>query len=333
MNDDLGDVFRHLADEAPSDEGLLAGVRTASARAAVRRRVLLSSAAALAVLVAGVGVVTARGDADPPPQDGLVVDPSDTPSPEPSLVTLPTPQASVSSTPTTYHGRAVSTDGEPIAGLYVHVIPGLKSFWFNAPVAARTDERGEFDIPCPSGAVLLSPFRLGDALRFDTPNWRVTYVGGGYLLGNAKRPACTEGLHTTEVPEGAVIYGALRAPEGCKVTEWAVHASDGNNPAGHIAYDQYWLRTIVAPGAAYRLAGLPPGSYSVYANDEGGDSGTGISVSGKRLTVTGPGRHEVTMDASATDCGTATATPTPSGEPSATPTSEPSPEPTPSSTP
>jgi hypothetical protein len=330
----LADALRRLAWDAPSDEGLLAGVHAASARAAVRRRALAASVAVIAVV--GVATaVSATGSTSPTGSELVLGAPDETPSSEPTADASPAPDGSAaagSEVSDTYRGRAVSPAGKPVEGLYVYVIPGLRSYWFRTEPVTRTAVDGTFELPCPKGRVLLNAFLLGKPQDGSTPNWRTTYVGGGYLLLDAQPPSCTRERQDTTVPEGAVLYGSLRARAGCLNGEWAVGAASDGLPAGHIGYDQDWLRTIVAPGGAYRLAGLPPGTYGMWASPEDEDlRGTGRAGYGPDTTLPGPGRFEVSLDVPDATCADPTppSDVSPPDDPGASASPEPEVAPTP----
>jgi len=330
---DLGDAFRDMASEGPEDEGLLAAVHTASARAAVRRRVLLSSATAVAVLAAGAIAVTAR---DAPTSNDLVlggpasprtapeVTPDPTPASEPRTDATATGPAAVGRVPSgTYGGRAVSPAGEPIEGLYVYVIPELEEGWTSTAPAARTDEEGRFDIPCPDGSVLLNAWELGEAQDGSTPNWRTTVTTGGYRLEDMRPPACSSTRQDTTVPEGAALTGTLRGPCGLALREVrAVFRDDyaGDHMPGHVVRDLGSVVTTTAADGAFRLAGLPPGGYDV-TTSPGGEA--------KLVVARGPGQYEVLLDLTSDDCASPPVE-TASPEPEVTPTTEPEPTPEPS---
>jgi len=329
VTDDLGNALRRLAAGGPSDEGLLAGVHAASARAAVRRRATISSAAAFVVLAAGA-LVGNLGDA--PAGDALVLGSASSPAeapmatPDPTAAvgptpapttTLPAPERTIP--PGTYGGRAVSPEGKPIEGLYVYAIPALKPGWTSIRPAARTDEHGQFEIPCPDGAVMLSAWELGTPQDGSTPNWRTTFTAGGHRLEDTRPPACTAARQDTTVPEGSVLYGALRGPCDLTAREVRVTLRDdyaGDHVPGHVVRDLGGLTTSTTASGSFRLAGLPPGSYDASARG---------NQEPKHVMVRKADRYEVLLELS--DEGCASGPPSPDASPSAEPGISPSPEP------
>jgi hypothetical protein len=344
--DDLGDVLRDLAGEGPSDEGLLASVHAASARAAVRRRVMVSSAAAVALLAGGIGLVAATGSDGRRVRDQVFGVPDRTPgvsaapTPAPSAAPSPGGSAPPVRPPGLYRGRAVSAEGKPVAGLYVYALPQgfpqVAAFhhWLadNRP-ATRTSADGTFAVPCPSGPVLLTSWPFHQAQEASTPNWAAVFVGGATAPGNSSIPACRGKVETTEVAEGAVVQGTVAGPGLlCPSTSSLVSAfGTEENSIFSLVLSNAW--THQAQDGSFRLAGLPVGTYWVAAfnrADPQEDQTTGYART--QVHVTGPGPYQVELAPTRDDeDGSCPApTPDPTASPGAEPEGEPSPTPVPS---
>jgi hypothetical protein len=346
---DFGDVLRDMAGEGPSDDGLLGAVHAASARAAVRRRAVLASAAALTVLLGGIGVIAAKGSDDPGVRD-QVFGASDGPPAQrpgtPSTVPSAEPPAGgtgASARPTgTYRGRAVSSAGKPVAGLYVYVLPHgfheVEAFhrWLaaNRPFTLTRSD-GTFSIPCPSGPVLLTswPFQLAQSTS--TPSWAAVFVGGASAPSESTIPRCRRAVQTTQVFEGAVIQGSASGPGLLCPSTYSVVGVFGTGQDSIFSWKLSTAWTHEGQDGAFRIAGLPVGTYWVgayNAADPQEDEHTGYARA--QVKVTGPGLYEVelspTWDGQDSSCPGPTPGSTQSpdaifgGEPSATPAPSPS---------
>jgi hypothetical protein len=120
-------------------------------------------------------------------------------------------------TPNSYlRGRAVDTEGNPVANLLVQ--PGAAdhaTFQATGVLAAVTDAAGEFTIACPKAPVLLSTWRLNQAVPSLVVggDWAATYVGGSETRSVV--PACGKTRTTTVVARGATLTGTVRAAGAC----------------------------------------------------------------------------------------------------------------------
>lgn len=356
----LPEVLRRLAADAPSDDDLLAGVHRASARATVRRRALAASVAAVTV-VGVAATVSAQGSAGPGGSE-LLLGASDTPAPSPvespsSGPAVPTQTEGAATTPDgtsglsdTYHGRAVSPDGRPIAGLYLHGFNYLDGHaveaWTPTYLGTRTGDDGTFELPCQDGwvarppgvdplgwdtdrlsSVMLLPLNLAGDWIGPTPNWRPTFIGGGYREEEMHPVRCTTEVETTVVPPGAVLEGVLRAPAHCGKRPWLVHAII---KAGAWVERGTFFSSLLVPGERFRVTSLWPGEYVVGANTYDTDEPF-LVADDRRVTVSGSQTHtdDIVLGE---DCGaqvTPTAAPTtaPEASPAPSPAATPTPEP------
>jgi hypothetical protein len=160
-------------------------------------------------------------------------------------------------TPNSYlRGRAVDTDGNPVANLLVQ--PGAAdhaTFQATGLVAAVTDAAGEFTIACPKAPVLLSTWRLNEAVPSLVVggDWAATYVGGSETRSVV--PACGKTRTTTVVARGATLTGTVRAAGSCPEATFPLWVwLDGDR------------RTSVRisglhDGDTFRFSGLPAGTH------------------------------------------------------------------------
>lgn len=291
MNDDLQDLFRRMAGEGPSDDGLLDGVRAASARAAVRRRVLVSCTAAVALVVAGIGVVSATGSDKRHGRDQVI-----------GSSGQPTSGAS-GGLGGRYRGRSVTAEGTPVAGLYVYALPqGFREVtafhhWLaDHRPTTRTGADGTFAMPCPSGPVLLTSWPFHLAQDASTPNWAAVFVGGTTSPGNSTVPACGSKVDNVEVTPGGVIEGKAAGPGlPCPSTSNVVSVFGASeNSIYALVLSNAW--THEARDGAFRIVGLPIGSYWVAAFDRATpqrEQATGYART--RVQVSGPGSYRVEL--------------------------------------
>jgi hypothetical protein len=265
----------------------------------------------------------------------------------------------------TYHGRAVSPDGRPIAGLYLHGFRylGDKPVYAWPPVyeGVRTADDGTFELPCQDGYVVtadddggwdsprLSAVMLLPALGASgplaapsgtwwaktSPNWRPTFVGGGTFREDEMHPVrCASAVETTVVPPGAVLEGELRVPAHCPTRTWMVSTQHlvGSLGGGTMVF----YSTPIPPGGRFRVTSLFPGPYVVHANTFE-ETGPVWAADNRRIVVTGPRTYafDIVVD---DDCGASSAQhptvptatdPTPGPTPQATASLEPTPTPEP----
>jgi hypothetical protein len=230
----------------------------------------------------------------------------------------------------------VSTDGKPVAGLYVYALPQgfpkVAEFhhWLadNRP-ATRTRADGTFAVPCPSGPVLLTSWPFHLAQTASTPNWAAVFVGGASAPGASTVPRCTGKVDTTRIAEGAVVQGTVSGPGLlCPSTSSLVSAYGATEDSiFSLVLSNAW--THQAADGSFRIVGLPVGIYWVAAfnnADPQEDRSTGYART--RVEIGGPGVHEVeltpTRDDEDASCPGPTPSPTESaGEPTATPTPAP----------
>jgi hypothetical protein len=289
-----------------------------------------SSLAVLALVAAGsftlgasVGGVTQRitaaaGISDPEPTATATVTTQASPSrsAKPRKSRSKTPAASKSATvvdtmvPASYlHGRAVDVNGKPVRGLYV--LPGLSgrsAFSSDGSVAAVTDARGRFTIPCPHAPVLLSTWRLNtpNATRTIGARWAATYVGGSQR--RASVPACGTDTVTTTVRPGATLTGTVRVAGTCPDATFPLWVWLDKNRTLSVRI------TGLRDGDTFRYSGLPAGTHVLGAK--------GLTST---LTMAAGGAVE-------RDAGFSCPVTTPTGSPSPTPTEDGSGSPTPTPT-
>ena len=243
---------------------------------------------------------------------------SDTPdvtaSPEQQEQPAASPTAVASTAPPgvlAVHGRALSTDGTPLGGLYVYAgRPGTEGFVPTAEPAGVTAEDGTFALLCPGTPVLLSswPLNVPAGDRAATARWASTFVGGATQPDSAVDAPCSrkERVTDTVLAPGSAVAGTVEVPAAC---------DDGRTLSVWL-YEQRSLRVQVGDvrdGDGVRVAGLPPGRHTVAA-------------CGELVSVTVGGGLTVTQDVT---FGCDSPSPTPTGSPTGTPVYSPSPTPLP----
>lgn len=239
------------------------------------------------------------------------VTPEVSPSPSAETMTVtrtaPAPASSgPQQEPLALHGRALSTDGLPLSGLYVYPgDPGAEGFVPSAEPAARTDRDGRFSLACPGTPVLLSPWPVNAALTTATARWAATFVGGATQPSSATDAPCSRSDKVVDVvlQQGATVSGTTAVPASCE---------DGRT-LRMLLYDEPALTVRLdglADGDAFGIGGLPPGEHTLAA----GTTRVGVAVAGSATTA-----QDIAFS-----CGeplpTGTPTPTPDPTQTATPT-------------
>jgi hypothetical protein len=228
-------------------------------------------------------------------------------------VPTPAPRAALA-----VHGRAVSTDGKPVAGLYVYPgRPGADGFEPVARPAGRTAADGRFSLACTRTPVLLSPWPVNSpAVDAGAATWAATFVGGATAAAGAPKASCNRSGRVTEtvVQQGSALEGTASMPIDCV---------DETHSLWLWLHNDRGLTVRVqglSAGGTFRIAGLPPGQHTVGAN-------------GNRTTVTVGGGETLTRDVTfRCEVGTPeTPSPTPSATPIPTPSEPTTPVPAPSS--
>jgi hypothetical protein len=218
-------------------------------------------------------------------------------------------------------GRAVNTDGEPVAGLYVYVgMPGVDGFVPTRSAVTRTAADGSFSLGCTRTPVLLSPWKLnapaGGAAA--TARYAATFVGGATDAALARDATCkrTSHLARTVVKEGSAVAGSVEIPAACADVPRAFWLWLHNDRRLTVRV------TGLLDGSSFRVAGLPPGEHTVGA----GGIRTKVTVGGGTTLA-----HDVTFGCDVVPVPSQTPSTAPSPSPAPTP-SESGSEPSPGST-
>jgi hypothetical protein len=244
----------------------------------------------------------------------------DRPAPEVSRSAPPTqaPPAVVPS-PTTepaalvVSGRAVDAAGRPIAGLYVYPGQGGRDgFVPGDEPAARTAADGTFSLPCTHTPVLLTPWPVNaPAVAAGAATHAATFVGGATDAAIADPARCTRSGRPADVRinAGSAVEGLVSMPAECL---------DATHPLWLWLHDDRGLSVRLPDlvhGAAYRIAGLPPGQHTLGAH-------------GNRTQVTVGGGHTEIADVTFRCTGGAEPPLPTDPEPSTSPSPSPTPSPT-----
>lgn len=275
--------------------------------------------------------LTTDGGADaqaPPPVDtstsATVTPEVTTPSPETRTVTqtAPATEEAPPQEALAVHGRALSTDGTPLAGLYVY--PGAADAEGFVPVdapVAVTDKHGLFSLACPGTPVLLSPWPVNQVVESATAEWAATFVGGATQPSSATDAPCSRSDKVIDVvlQRGATVSGTAEVPAYC----------DDGRPLRVLLHGEPSVSVRLADlrdGDTFAVGGLPPGVHT-------------LAVSTTRTSVTVAGSATTTQDiAVVCEAPLPSETPTPTPDPTETSAPPPSesptaaPEPTPGNT-
>lgn len=261
------------------------------------------------------------------------VTPEVSPSPSPATKTVtqtapvlasPSPQGALA-----VRGRALTTDGTPVAGLYVYAgVAGADEFVPTAEPATVTGKRGEFSLTCPGTPVLLSPWPVNTPVDDAAAEWAVTFVGGATQPSSATDAPCsrTDKVVDVVVQRGATVSGtAVLAPTCAPGRTLRVQLH--GEPSVSVRLGG------LADGDPFTVGGLPPGVHTLAA----GSTRTSVTVAAPSTTV-----QDVTFDCGAplpsetptpTPEPTETATPAPTGDATTAPAPTPGDTSTPTSTP
>ena len=255
---------------------------------------------------------------EPPPPDTRTV------TQTAPAVTTPGPEGVLA-----VRGRALSTEGQPLSGLYVYAgVAGTEGFVPAAEPAARTDKRGEFILACPGTPVLLSPWPVNTTVESASGQWAATFVGGATQPSSAADAPCSRSDKVVDVvlQRGATVTGTVSVAAGC----------EEGRPLRALLYGDPAVTVRVGglgDGDAFDIGGLPPGEHTLAA----GSTRAGVTVAGSTTAV-----QDVTFTCaeplpretpSPTPEPTETATPAPSGSATVAPEPTPGQMSTPSPTP
>lgn len=162
----------------------------------------------------------------------------------------------------TVRGRVIDVDGSPVPDAVVAIVANADAAAYPPmPLCARTDARGEFTV----GSVAFgacSVFAVCEAL--DGRRWRMQRAGRA------------EGIVVTDAPlevevrlaRGAGVHGLVETPARDRARQVEVSAILLDREGmPQLIYERLSKETIVDAHGAYRLTGLLPGRYVLYASD------------------------------------------------------------------
>lgn len=159
-------------------------------------------------------------------------------------------------------GRVIDVDGSPVPDAVVAIVANADAAAYPPmPLCARTDARGEFTV----GSVAFgacSVFAICEAL--DGRRWRMQRAGRAQGIVVAEATLEVE----VRLAQGAVVHGIVETParDPARQVEVSANLLDREGMPEHI-YQRLSKETVIDAHGAYRLTGLLPGRYVLWASD------------------------------------------------------------------